>query len=585
MGRTSTILVKWVLPVVALLVVLGIAFVIFAPRLVSIEVVRRSMSREIAGWSGRSLVFEGTPTVAFTPRLTVTFPKSRITSNRSGATLVEMDQLSAEVPLLPLIFRGRIEPSAFTFRHPRFTITVDSSGQPNWDLPSGLDASSPLHFLTIIDGSIDYSDATGRHLSIEAIDADLALRDPHRKATIQGTASWQGDRATYYATLDSPADLLDGKSADFTVAIESDPLRGSFDGSIRRMNGLAATGQMMLSTPSLTDLAALFDMPMGRLPRIGAASVNPRASLVGGALTLGDAVLSIDGNQGVGALSMKLADRPSVQATLAFDRLDVSPYLATIRSLIAASRLQPNAPLDWPRLDAMDADLRISADRLKVDDGATGRIAASLALRDGRLDLAIGDMQLYGGHITASLSADMLGAPSGTLQARVDGMPMAAALTRLFGISALDGTMGGTVSLQARGESWNALIASMTGRGNIAVSGGTLSGIDLSVLTESTAPLASLDVKLLNGETAFSSAKADLVIGGGTVMTGDFAVTGADFTADMVGMMRLGEPGLDVHGSAVLAGKRQPPVKVPFVLGGSFARPSLSPDFGATSTP
>ncbi len=131
MGRASTILVRWVAPILALVVVLGVAFVLFAPRLVSIEVVRRSMSREIAGWSGRSMTFEGTPEVAFTPFLTVTFPKARIESARDGTLLVDMDALRAQVPLLPLIFRGRIEPSAFTFRKPHFRVNRAADGTMN----------------------------------------------------------------------------------------------------------------------------------------------------------------------------------------------------------------------------------------------------------------------------------------------------------------------------------------------------------------------------------------------------------------------------------------------------------------------
>lgn len=577
--RISTILVQWLFPAVAVLAVLGIAFVILAPRLVSIEVVRRSMSREIAGWSGRSLVFDGTPTVTLTPRLTVSFPKARITSNRDGTTLVEMDELRAEVPFLPLLFRGRIEPSAFIFRHPRFTIAVDNEGGANWDLPSGLNAGSPLHFLTLIDGSIDYSDASGRHIVIDAIDADLALRDPHGNASIQGTARWKGERSTFYGTLNSPADLLDGKSADISLALESRLLRGAFEGSLRRLNGLAATGELTLATTSLTDLAQLSSVSLGRMPRLGAASVSSSASLVGGTLALGGAVLTIDGNQGVGALSMKFDARPSVQATLAFDSLDLSLYLKAIRDLLVSAQRAPDAPLDWPRFDAVDADLRISAEQIKIDDSQLGRIAASLALRNGRLDLAIGDMQIYGGHVTASLSADMLGAPSGMLQARLDSMPLSTALNNISGITALDGTLEGTISLQARGESWNALLASITGRGNIAVREGTLSGINLSVLTASTAPPASLEAKLFNGETPFTAAKADLIVGGGSLVARNATVEGTDFSAEMTALMRLGEPQIMARGTARLGGERQPPLGVPFEIGGRFAQPILTPDF------
>lgn len=579
MGRASTILVRWVAPILALVAVLGVAFVLFAPRLVSIEVVRRSMSREIAGWSGRSMTFEGTPEVAFTPFLTVTFPKARIESARDGTLLVDMDALRAQVPLLPLIFRGRIEPSSFTFRKPHFRVSRAADGTTNWDYPSGLDATSPLRQLTIVDGTLDYDDATGLGASLTAINATLELPDLRRAASIQGSARWQDQPFVLYAALDSPGALIAGEAANARIVLESNVLRGTYDGSVRQLDGLAANGQLSLSTSSVTELAQLFGLPTGRMPRIGAASIASSAGFARGALTLGDVALTVNGNEGVGALSLALGgDRPAVQATLAFDALDVGNTIDAVRAIIDTSRLAPDAPLDWPKLDRIDADVRVSADQLRLVGGATSRVAASLALRDGRLDLAIGDMQLYGGRLTASFSSEMQGdAPSGSLQARVDGLALKTALGELAGINAIEGSLSGTLSLQGRGESWNALVASLTGRGSASIARGTIRGIDLSVLTAGNAAIPTLMGRLFNGSTAFTAARADLSITGPTISAPALTVTGAGYSAEMAAEASLGGPDIHARGTVELAGRRSPPASLPFEITGSWSHPVVAP--------
>lgn len=273
-----------------------------------------------------------------------------------------------------------------------------------------------------------------------------------------------------------------------------------------------------------------------------------------------------------------------MQATLAFDLLDVGSYVAAARAILAASRTAPDAPLGWPKLDRFDADLRLSADQLKVGTGTSGRIAASLALRDGRLDVAIGDMQLYGGRLTASLSAEMQGdAPSASLQAKVDGMPLKTALADLVGITALDGTASGTLSLQGGGASWNGLVGSLTGRGGAAVANGSVAGINLAVLTGSTAAPAAQEGRLLNGTTRFTDARSSLAIAAGTVSAPDIVVTGSDFRIGMAAAAVLGQPSVRAHGKAVLSGQRVPPLSVPFDIGGTWTHPVLTPDLAAAA--
>ena len=198
-------------------------------------------------------------------------------------------------------------------------------------------------------------------------------------------------------------------------------------------------------------------------------------------LSLGDATVVLDGNAGEGALALDLrAARPALQGTLAFDTLDLSAYADGIAAAIDLARAAPGQPLDWPRLDQIDVDLRLSANALKVGTRRFGRTAASAALRDSRLDVAVGDMQLYGGRLSANFSARMSdGSPDGTLQARIDQVDIGDTLTDLAHVSRLDGKADITLNLSTRGETWNGLVGSLAGAASVKVTNGKITGIDL----------------------------------------------------------------------------------------------------------
>lgn len=562
------------------LVGLVLAFLLLAPELVSIEVVRRSISREVTGWSGRSLTFEGTPAVAFTPYLTVTFPKVTIGSSRNQDTLVVMDSLRAQVPILPLIFRGRIEPATFDFERPVFHIAVDNTGRANWELPAGLEESTRARSLTVSQGTIEYVDPDGHSVRIEKIDATLHWPDSSGRARVKGRASWQGNLVDFEASLDTLADFIAGRPARARLSIDSNPLRAAFDGTIQQLGGLSGRGDLSLSTPSIRKLAALLGKPIGDSVPLGAAQIRSSAELARGVLSLGDAKLTLDGNTGEGAVSVNLAaPRPAFQATLAFDTLDLTAYADAIATLVDASRAAPAAPLGWPRLDRFDVDLRLSADAVRVDSETFGRTAASAALRDGRLDLAIGEMMLYGGRLSASLSADMRNdTPSASLQARVDGIQLHAALSDMFALSALDGTASGTLSLQARGESWNGLLASLAGKGSGVVTDGTIDGFNLTALgTTATQPNATV---LASGSTRFQTAKGDFTVQSGTVKTDNLTLQATGYRIALGGQGALGEPEVSARGLISFGGsaaREGSAVRLPFVIGGSWRHPAFAP--------
>src|ERR1700747_1803396 len=88
--------------------------------------------------------------------------------------------------------------------------------------------------------------------------------------------------------------------------------------------------------------------------------------------------------------------RQSVQATLAADTLDFTPYVSTFR-LLAGGHDWNRQLFDLNSLLTTDLDMRLSAARVTVGPTKLGRTAFGANLRNGALALSVGEAQVYGG--------------------------------------------------------------------------------------------------------------------------------------------------------------------------------------------
>jgi len=577
---------KILLAILAILVIC-VGFVLVAPKLVTIEAVRRSITREVAGWSGRALTFDGTPTVAFTPYPTVTFEKVRIGSNNNAQPLVEMDRLQAELSLMSLLV-GHVRPSALVLEKPVFRFAVNDRGVANWTLPRALKGDSELGRLIVHSGTLHYVAGDQPEVILASVNADINWPDPGATASVKGSAIWQGENFDFNGSIGTPLDLVAGKTTTLRFAIGSTPLRASFNGAVRNLAQPEGEGQLSLTTPSIRRLAGFFDMPMGEGSTLGSASIESQANLAAGILTFADAKISVDGNEGEGVLSLDLAgNRPSIQGTLAFESLDLSAYAEALASAVAAARAAPDQPFAISALNEGDVDLRVSASQVLLGNARLGRTAASATIRDDRLTLSIGEAQLYGGRLSASLSATLKDeAASTSLQGRVDGLPVRAALTDLFGIGQIDGTGSGTVNLSAHGTTWNGLMASLSGSGQAKITEGTFDGINIGALSQQITADGTISGNLLGGSTKFTEADGSFQISSDEVTASSVVVKGSGYAIELTGAAPLQAPAISARGTLAIdrdTATTSTTITVPFIIGGSWAHPTLVPDFSGLS--
>lgn len=579
MRRTTPDGMKRLALLSALLAILVGAFVVTAPGLVSIPVVRRSIAHEIAGWGGRALSFDGAPTVAFRPYLTVSFPNASILSARTGEVLVSMDQLSAQIPLLPLVLGGNIEPTAFDFRRPVFHFEIDGAGRSNWTPPNGVDRTTRVEKIKVTDGSIRYRDGSGRRIDIDEVDARLNWPGASGAASLSGRASWHGQAGDFSLSIGSPRAFVEGQPSDLTFSIASKALSAHFDGQFQQLDGVVANGTISAEIPSMRNLAGLAGWPLADRAAFGRFDLRGSLNFTRGVARLADASMTIDGNSAEGVLALDLSNpRPAIQATLAFDDFELGPFRDLAVAQAAAAREQPTADIDLAALSAVDLDIRLSADRLLEDGQAIGRVAGSAALRDGRLDIAAADLRLFDARVSANLTADSASiVPSAVLDLRFDTLPLQSVPPDLspFGQK---GTAKGEMRFEVRGNRWADVVDSFAGTGKVTVQGGTLAGIDLAALRRSLADPAANAARIHSRATDFDT--ADLAFGFDlSQMRIDRAeIAGKGFGMDFSGTSRLlGPPSYDIEGTILYAGKDGKPIDVPFIADDERGLAGLKP--------
>src|ERR1700727_2580333 len=136
----------------------------------------------------------------------------------------------------------------------------------------------------------------------------------------------------------------------------------------------------------------------------GRFALKARANVVGGSVALTNVNVELDGNVAEGVMTYVNNGRQSLQATLAADALDFTPYISTFRLLASGARDWNRQLFDLDSLSTTDLDMRLSAARVTVGPSKLGRTALGANLRNGTLALSIGEAQIYGGIARGSFS-------------------------------------------------------------------------------------------------------------------------------------------------------------------------------------
>lgn len=408
--------------------------------------------------------------------------------------------------------------------------------------------------------------------SIEKVEAGLSWAGHGKPLSVSGFGSFQSRPIEAAFTLTDSDALARGEDAPFRARIEGGGARVTFDGTARNRNGAHLTGDLRARAASLRETLRWFGLPGPRAsaPLTG-FSLAGHASADKSGVSITDAELGLEGGSFVGAGRLALAGgRPSIEATLDSDLVDLDPYIRGIAppTLSAQDGWSPKR-LDLKPLRGYNLDLRLSADEVRFAGWKLGATAATIAVADGAVDLSIGEANAYRGVVGGRFSL----APEGRgvrmkLQAASTDVDLGRALSNIAGKPLLTGALTSDVSLDGVGASAAEIIAGMTGRGSARVVGGALQGVGRS---------RTLALAGLHGGMDVDHASAKLTFRRGVAEIDDFSIAGEAAAFSLSGGARLIERDIALRGFVrPVKGEWTLPVKVDGPLSAPKLRPNLS---------
>lgn len=524
--------------------IIGLCLILFAlasvgamvaPWLFSADALSRSVSGQLQSSSGLYVMARGSARLALTPRPHIKV-KDVALADLNGALLIESPELNCALNLGRLI-AGRVQVTALTLLRPRATIDADkgpivapgaamraSLTRPETPEAQAADAAR-LGVVNIVDGALTIKRRNGDQ-SFEKITVSLDWPRIGQPALIAGGVDWRGERHEAMMWIARPGLLLRNEQSFVAARLDGKNLNFEAQGFVALGDHPLFAGHLAGRAAAAREALQLFDIHP-RLPgALRDAEFSAEAELDGHQARLRDLHMRVDGNVLDGAATVRSGSAKfELSATLNSPFMSLEPMLVDLPAILTSDGQWSAEPLVPSDFEALDVDLRLDAaharlGRLTVDQGVL-----TVRAHDGTLDLALTEARAYGGRMTAQ--ARIRTAASGAIAvhgaAQAQKVDAGALLWDAFGQHRVSGALDADLTLDAEGAQADALMRSLAGQANVALTNGEIEGVDFPRALELHAknPLASAQAAR-TGRSKLATASATFMIanGLGRVVTG-----------------------------------------------------------------
>ena len=415
----------------------------------------------------------------------------------SREEMARIGRLEVGVELLPLL-GGDVSITHFAVVDADFLLEKGADGVGNWVFappnaaPEASDSGSRQEEPTEVPfiGRIELRNSTIAHLGADGrtrrLDIDRALLvaasedDP---VDIEIDCVIDGLPVRAVATTGSMGAMSDG-TADWPLelALSIGDSRVSVAGTISDPATFAEYQLEIEGDIRTTELiAGILGGPAPQLPAFEIAGVVAGAP---DTISLSDLVLKTGGSDVAGALTMSLhGPRPSLIGNLTSNRLALADFSVEASQDPAAAESTPDTdpggdtaiPLDL--LKAADLDLQISVDELALEGLTMTELQGAVELADRQLALSLARANLSDGVVVADLTLNGRAEPAAAAVTANAGQVDVGALLRTLAVSdAVTGRADAALSLDAQGNTVEAMIASANGRATVDMGAGEIDG-------------------------------------------------------------------------------------------------------------
>jgi AsmA protein len=574
-------------PIAALLVV-AMAGLIASSWLVNRDALREAVEAQIHAVTGLDLTVKGPIDVSVFPGSYVSFHDVGLKGGTDEPAL-RVDVLTANLRLLPLLLQ-RFEIADLMMLRPQIRVVRASDGKSNWTpfiqtiartMKPGADNQVSFSEIRIQDGILTYED-TGNHAKERLDDIDLSLAWPSisRSFAATGQFDWRGERVDGAISVSDFLAALSGDRSGLKARLSSTPLKLAFDGTVANRTSAMMEGTLTVDSPSLRNALQWTGQEPPGGGGFGRFALKARANVVGASIALTNVNVELDGNVAEGVMTYANNDRQTLQATLAADTLDFTPYISTFRLLASGARDWNRQMFDLNALSATDLDMRLSAARVTVGSTKLGRTAFGANVRGGTLALSVGEAQVYGGLARGSFAV----ARSDTVadvkaQFQFLDVDLQSCAGELFGISRLSGRGNLNVSLSASGSSPFELMQSLDGTATLTGHDGAISGFNVEQLLRrlERRPLSGAG-SFRSGSTPYTKLTVSVRFADGIATAEDVRMEGPAARVTMAGTASVPSREYDLKGVASLVSNGTSSFDLPFVVQGPWDDPLIYPE-------
>ncbi|MEH2566502.1 AsmA protein [Bradyrhizobium sp. AZCC 2289] len=556
------------------------------------DALREAVEAQIRAVTGLDLMITGAIDVSVFPGSYVSFHDVGLKGGGTTAPALQVDVLTANLRLLPLLLR-RFEIADVMMLRPHIRVVRDGNGESNWTpfvetiartMKPGAENQVSFSEIRIQDGVLDYEDSTN-HVSEQLGDIDLSLAWPSisRSFAATGQFDWRGERVDGSISAGDFVAMLSGDRSGLKARLASAPLKLAFDGTVANRTSLMMEGTATIDSLSLRNALRWMGQAAPAGGGFGRFALKARANVVGGSVALTNVNVELDGNVAEGVMTFVNNGRQTLQATLAAGNLDFTPYISTFRLLASGAHDWNRQLFDLNSLSTTDLDMRLSAARVTVGPTRLGRTAFGANLRGGALALSVGEAQMYGGIANGSFGVARSDAVADVkAQFQFTDVDLQACASELFGINKLSGRGNLSVSLVASGSSPFGLASSLDGTATLTGHDGAIAGFNVEQLLKrlERRPLSG-GGNFRNGSTPYDNLNVSVKFADGIATAEDVRVEGAAARITLTGTASVPSREYDLKGVASLTAASSGNDKgfdLPFVVQGPWDDPLVFPD-------
>jgi AsmA protein len=502
-------------------------------------------------------------------------------------------------------------------------------------------AALSIDDIRISNGAVRYSDErNGAWGRFDGLNAQFALAAMDQPLEGSGSLVAEGETFQFKSTLTTPQDVADQRPAKLQFTVSGMPITFSYDGTVGPANG---EGTITANSPSLGALAHWWGNDLSPEAGTGEVAFTARLAATEKSVRLSSIDLKAGPAVASGTVGYEEREgaRPHVAADLKISGLNVAelPLGADLRASTGARPSVPaptplsldapgaapkpaepdsiedllnrpgpqvkgytqragwsTEPIDIKALGLADVDASVALTNVTYGRTRIDGAQVSIGVKDQVAKVTLADLRLYNGSGHGLITLDASSAePSFASDVSLSGIETRPLLRDAAQIDWLAGNADVAWKVSGRGATEAAMVQSLNGTSNVAVSDGAVVGFDLggamNELSEGSIPSFASDP---SKKTDFRRLTGTFAIAGGVATNNDLKLDSQHLHATGAGTVDLPQRSLDYTvrpklvanlsgdgGEANAAG-----IEVPVHISGSWEQPDISPDIeGAINAP